>query len=752
MSGSNQVHDNISTGHSIQINGPVYGNIGASDDLQPKFWKTSNYDAYKNMNPERVPNTCLWFLEHETFTTWRDSNKDELLWLSADPGCGKSVLCRALIDENLLGPDLTATTVCHFFFKENSEQNNTAIAFCALLHQLFCKKKHLQRYATEAISNNGSALKNEFEKLWKIFISAATDPAAGDVICVLDALDECQQLDRDKLITSLERFYVGSVSEGREVQANRGAKLKFLVTGRPYDEIKRAFFHLQKNIPTIRFAAEDEPESITREIGFVIEKRVDELAERLDLTDDARTSLHEQLCETTNRTYLWLHLVLNEVENVNGRTKKKILQLFRELPSTVEGAYEKILGRCKEMDARKTLQIIVAAGRPLTLSEIDAALEVYDDAKSHKDLDLEGAERRKDWIRRTCGLFVSVVDSRVLLFHQTAKEFLLRKKLEDAGPQRWRNSIDLQEAHRVLAKICVTYLRLPEIQRSDHTDPWGVERRKLDLDHPFLTYSSKYWEIHTKAANMSNPTDISATIEVAVWAGQLSTLHNVSYMSESFQPRLSDLPLYWTVAYGLFNETAYLIENYEKTDEEDSHLEYVLIEAISSEHLWIINEDIMSLFFDRIGYGPKTLEKLISRMIQNVKGRVGPVPFIFEQEGERVMITEDALVAIAANTRCGDALIASLLDRKRDMMNITEDFLYKVAETEYHRRELMALILERGQVNIQIKEKVIYRLEERRSKANEKMRSILDLQVKEGLLSEEMSLLVLSFIHEERFQ
>jgi len=41
--------------------------------------------------------TRTWFLEDPTFIRWLDSDQGNLLWLSADPGCGKSVLSRTLI-------------------------------------------------------------------------------------------------------------------------------------------------------------------------------------------------------------------------------------------------------------------------------------------------------------------------------------------------------------------------------------------------------------------------------------------------------------------------------------------------------------------------------------------------------------------------------------------------------------------------------------------------------------------------------
>jgi hypothetical protein len=89
---------------------------------------------YKIMNPERVPGTCEWFLTDDRFSKWQDSQTGEFLWVSAGPGCGKSVLSRCLIDEGHLIPNSMITiqssvikasqspsVICYYFFKEGGE-------------------------------------------------------------------------------------------------------------------------------------------------------------------------------------------------------------------------------------------------------------------------------------------------------------------------------------------------------------------------------------------------------------------------------------------------------------------------------------------------------------------------------------------------------------------------------------------------------------------------------------------------------
>lgn len=77
----------------------------------------SDYEDYKDFNPPRVRGTCEWFFMDDRFRKWRDSNTSNLLWVSAGPGCGKSVLSRALIDERRLSTNITISTVCYFFFQ-----------------------------------------------------------------------------------------------------------------------------------------------------------------------------------------------------------------------------------------------------------------------------------------------------------------------------------------------------------------------------------------------------------------------------------------------------------------------------------------------------------------------------------------------------------------------------------------------------------------------------------------------------------
>lgn len=68
--------------------------------------RDTTYEWYKDRVKDRVEDTCLWFLRHEHFQKWLKQDFGPLL-VTADPGCGKSVLAKYLIDHGL--PDSAKT-------------------------------------------------------------------------------------------------------------------------------------------------------------------------------------------------------------------------------------------------------------------------------------------------------------------------------------------------------------------------------------------------------------------------------------------------------------------------------------------------------------------------------------------------------------------------------------------------------------------------------------------------------------------
>jgi len=498
-----------------------------------RVFRTSDYEAQKNRNPKRVNDTCNWFLQHPIYKQWRDQEKDSLLWVSADPGCGKSVLSRSLIDNEF--HDMDSYTVCYFFFKDDNENQKSAKnALCSILHQVFEERPHLLKHSVPAFRQNGDKLPELFDRLWSIFTSIAADPEAGKIICVLDALDECKASERVNLVERLNELYQHTTDNGHEKSA-----LKILVTSRPYETIENIF-----DPSTIRLAGEEESDAIRQEIDLVIKDKVPTIALKLRVKDQPwfEPFLEQKLTSMPHRTYLWLHLIVEAIilrqDHLSaGVTKKNLEAVVDSIPGTVDDAYTTILEKSPNKPlAKKLLHIVVAARRPLTLGEMNIAMNVGDEIRSYDGLGLESEDRFRITIRNLCGLFVSVIDSKIFLLHQTAKEFLITKSNAaashtDVQPQLgfWKHSLEPEKSDSILAEACISYLLFlvfeeaplivykeneedeneedeneeDENEEDENEEDENEENERVMRyceEHKFLHYSSLYWVTHFREA------------------------------------------------------------------------------------------------------------------------------------------------------------------------------------------------------------------------------------------------------------
>ena len=501
----------VEMGESSQIR----EQLNRQDDHETDLLRTlsppeSDYKRDKNVISARVAGTCKWFFEDERFLNWRDSKSPELLWVSAGPGCGKSVLARALIDERRVCTNVMASTVCYFFFKDGQQKRmDGASALCAILHQLFRNTPNLIMHGLPSHRSYGDNLKNKFSELWEILIKAAEDPEAGEIVCILDALDECEHKEREELIRELVSFFSRT-----DTHRNRSFPLKFLVTSRHYGDIEGNFEPLFEVSTFIRFDGNDKLHVIAEEINLVIDAKIPEIAKHF--TAEQRESIRRRLKEMNNRTYLWLFLTIDIIKGSRSQYSKKssIDKLLLNLPSRISDAYERILDRSSDKDlARVLLQLIVATNRPLNLKEANVALTLASQEpapRSYKEVDLWPLTRFESNVQDICGLFVSVHDGKLYLIHQTAKEFLIgtsgAHSAESGNLGKWQGCFDTTEAHGTISKVCLRYLNFDDLAvRDEYERIYGSEGEDdSDVDEfqyevrssSLFDYAARNWPEH----------------------------------------------------------------------------------------------------------------------------------------------------------------------------------------------------------------------------------------------------------------
>lgn len=177
------------------------------------------YVEAKKRSRRHAKGTCEWFNNHCHFRAWLERKDSRLLLVTADPGCGKCVLARYLTEHVL--QQSHSRTSCFFFKDDFKNQRSATIAPCCPLQQVFDEDRTL---LSEGILGrfeiDGERLLRSSHGLWDILVEVGS-LAKQEIICILDALGECEEAERGQLIQILTDYYESN---------HTGGSLKFLVT------------------------------------------------------------------------------------------------------------------------------------------------------------------------------------------------------------------------------------------------------------------------------------------------------------------------------------------------------------------------------------------------------------------------------------------------------------------------------------------------------------------------------------------
>jgi hypothetical protein len=180
-------------------------------------------------------------------------------------------------------------------------------------------------------------------------------------------------------------------------------------------------------------------------------------------------------------------------------------QFLNELLDTLDETYGRILraiNKAQKEDARRLLQCLTVASRPLSVEEL-AELLAFD----FRAMDERGIPTlREDWrwndqeqaVLSTCSSLITIVrngDSRVVQFsHFSVKEYLTSPRLAQSSGDVSRFYVDLNAAHTILAQACLgTLLRL-----DDHAGNSSSE------GFPLVEYAAQHWVEHAQIEDVSS--------------------------------------------------------------------------------------------------------------------------------------------------------------------------------------------------------------------------------------------------------
>ncbi|OIW27529.1 hypothetical protein CONLIGDRAFT_436266 [Coniochaeta ligniaria NRRL 30616] len=521
--------------------------------LAGRFMTTPEYSAqFKRNRREHVEGTCEWFCSQKKFLDWLDAAPGSVLLVSAHPGCGKSVLASYLADKVIpkRKPD---AIVCYYFFKDNGEENKLCNAYSAFLHQLFSAHGALADHCKTKIENAGPDVKKHQHSLWSIFTTALECPEAGSVVCVLDALDECGEDGLRNLIDDLRTLH--SLLRSEPSNTN----VRFLLTMRQYPSVDR-IVNLS-HATRIQLSDDVEIRAFEKEVDLVVNHRLAGLARKRNLSAEAKKSIELGLRKQGRhqKTYLWTRLIFEVLERSEPLNDKEWEHLARTLPTSVHDAYTELLERVQpgqRADGLTLLHLVLAAYRPLTLSELNIALNVrkFNASELLDPESISGRLSDKDfynWIIHTCGFLITEDSGKVHFIHQTAREFLLGTG--DMGGETtphklaWAPKFENEDAHATMAESCVSYLSLQTCRtgavrvaldsfaatlggRGDENDnttisdsskasynTWPAKPWLEIAAHPFAEYAIRFWPSHFRHSQRFTNGELSRDIDHTYW-------------------------------------------------------------------------------------------------------------------------------------------------------------------------------------------------------------------------------------------
>lgn len=481
------------TGNSFGNNATVHqGNVynhssdGTSDrclaDLRPTDPRDDKIRLEKTKGG-LLRDSYSWILENDQFKVWLDDDDPQgrLLWITGDPGKGKTMLICGILDElashtRKKNPE-SKRLLSYFFCQGTDLRINTAVAVLrGLLYLLIDQQPSLISHVKSKYDIAGKSLfedANAWTALSQILIHVLQDTSIDDTILVIDALDECQS-DQAKLLDFI--FQHSSLH-----------RVKWIITSRHGLNIEQKMKDLGSRILLSLELQENETcisNAVDAYIKFSV-KRLDSVRDDEDLQDD----LDKAMRQKANGTFLWVSLVMKELEHVESWD---VLQVVDEIPSDLKEVYARMMKQVLQLKrenpvyCKKLLSAVCATYRPLSLAELGFLSDLP-----------RGISEKPGALRRViamCGSFLTIRDDNVYLVHQSAKDYLSTEAFETIFPA------GVGKCHHSLFSRS-----LQGMSEALKRDIWGLKAPGVLIDEatapdpdPLATtrYSCVYWVDH----------------------------------------------------------------------------------------------------------------------------------------------------------------------------------------------------------------------------------------------------------------
>ena len=450
-------------------------------------------DAENDFNYFRqrwMPGTCNWLIDEPEIQSWLEAKAEtQIVWFSAPPGSGKSVLSSHIV--NHLSE---AGMLCQYFFFRSGDQSKRSVLALmrSIAYQLAKDVPAFKRNLMELSAEGPTLQKADYKFVWrKVFESILFKlELSHPLYWVIDALDES---DSSEAFLDLLRSLPGSQT-----------CLRILIVSRKTERLNLALNHLSGSV-TVRLVEKHGHNHNSNDIRMFAEKEI----KHMRGSNELKQRVVRGIMDRAEGNFLWVRLVLEEI--LNCHTEEAIQETLDEVPGGLGRLYQRmelaILDNARKANrilAKSLLQWTICAHRPLTLNELSQALR----PEFPDFIDL----RRT--VHDVCGQFV-VVDhaGKVGILHSTAREYLLKSSTTEIA-------VDFRRAHGQLFAKTISSLLDPgfrfKIMQGHHS---------LQRTDPFVLYAATSWIYHLRHTDTASEDVLDTLVKLFRSSSVLVWIH-----------------------------------------------------------------------------------------------------------------------------------------------------------------------------------------------------------------------------------
>ncbi|KAH9055788.1 ankyrin repeat-containing domain protein [Lactarius deliciosus] len=450
--------------------------------------------------------TAAWVFDDDIFKEWESSQSGSLLWIHGKAGSGKSILCSAIVQHLITLRDAGSASVAYFYFDfRDLDKKNCRNLVSSLLIQLSSRSRPCLDVLSRVYStyNDGKERPSErtLVKCLKDMLMALSAAQLPTYI-ILDALDECPNTSG---IPTPRGHVLGLVTDLVDL---RLPNLHICITSRPESDISTAL----KPLTSGHFSLHDQPGQ-QKDISEYVSSVVQSDPQMKRWREDDRKLVIDTLSEKADGMFRW---VFCQLELLRHCLAPSLRRQLNELPKSLDETYERVLKEIESTNqgrhARRLLQCLAVAIRPLRVEELAEVLAFDLDATKaeiptfHVEWRWEDQEQA---VLSACSSLISIVgsdlddNSRVVQFsHFSVKEYLTSDRLATTGGDVSRYYIDLEPAHLILAQACLGVLLNSDNCVIEESEEGSSENKAKTV--PLLKYGAEHWASHAQVGNVSS--------------------------------------------------------------------------------------------------------------------------------------------------------------------------------------------------------------------------------------------------------